>query len=133
MIEDDDLYQRAKDALNPRKLSPLAEAGGVASALVTDHGNIYVGVCIDTNCGMGFCAEHTAIGNMVTNGESRILTIVAVNWDGQILSPCGRCREFIYQVDGANSSTRVLLNGDRESTIEQLLPDHWAAVTSPTF
>jgi cytidine deaminase len=130
MIEDDDLYQRAKETLNPRKLSPLAEAGGVASALVTDQGNVYVGVCVDTNCGMGFCAEHTAIANMVTNGESRILTIVAVNWDGRILSPCGRCREFIYQVDSANVSTRVLLHGDRESTIEQLLPDHWAAATS---
>ena len=133
MIKDDDLYRRAKEALNPRKLSPLAEAGGVASALVTDQGNVYVGVCIDTNCGMGFCAEHTAIGNMVTNGESRILTIVAVNWDGRILSPCGRCREFIYQVDISNASTRVLLNGDRESTIELLLPDHWVAVTSQTF
>lgn len=130
MVEDEELYRRAKGALNPRKLSPLAEAGGVASALVTDQGNVYVGVCIDTNCGMGFCAEHTAVGNMVTNGESRVLTIVAVNWDGQILSPCGRCREFIYQVDNANASTRVLLNGDRESTIEQLLPDHWAPVTS---
>ena len=129
MIEDDDLYQRAKEALNPRKLSPLAEAGGVASALVTDQGNVYVGVCIDTSSSMGFCAEHNAIGNMVTNGESRILTIVGVNWDGRILSPCGRCREFIYQMNSANASTRVLLNGDRESTIEQLLPDHWAEET----
>ena len=126
MIEDDDLYRRAKETLNPRKLSSLAEAGGVASALVTDQGNVYVGVCIDTNCGMGFCAEHTAIVSMVTNGESRIRTIVAVNWDGRILSPCGRCREFIYQVDSANASTRVLLHDDRDSTIEQLLPDHWA-------
>jgi cytidine deaminase len=129
VIEDDDLYQRAKEALNPRKLSPLAEAGGVASAVVTDQGNVYVGVCIDTGSSMGFCAEHNAIGNMITNGESRILTIVAVNWDGRILSPCGRCREFIYQIDSANASTRVLLNDDRESTIEHLLPDHWAEET----
>jgi cytidine deaminase len=129
VIEDDDLYQRAKEALNPRRLSPLAEAGGVASALVTDQGNVYVGVCIDSNCGLGSCAEHTAIGNMVTNGESRILTIVAVSWDGRILSPCGRCREFIYQVDSANATTRVLLNGGRESMIGLLLPDHWAEET----
>jgi cytidine deaminase len=126
MIKDAELYERAKKILNPRKLSSLAEAGGVASALVTNEGNVYVGVCIDTSSSMGFCAEHNAIGNMVTNGESRILTIVAVNWDGRILSPCGRCREFIYQVDSANSKTHVLLNGDRVSTITQLLPDHWA-------
>ncbi len=77
MIKDAELYERAKKILNPRKLSSLAEAGGVASALVTNEGNVYVGVCIDTSSSMGFCAEHNAIGNMVTNGESRILTIAA--------------------------------------------------------
>ena len=126
MIEDDELYQRAKAALNPRKLSALADAGGVASALVTEQGNVYVGVCIDTSSSMGFCAEHNAIGSMVTNGESKIVTIVAVNWDGRILPPCGRCREFIYQMDPANAKTRVLLSDERVSTVEQLLPDHWA-------
>lgn len=75
---------------------------------------------------MGFCAEHNAIGNMVTNGESKVITIAAVNWDGQILAPCGRCREFIYQMNPENVKTRVLLSGNRESTIERLLPDHWA-------
>ena len=126
MIEDNELYQRAKAALNPRKLSALADAGGVASALVTEQGNVYVGVCIDTSSSMGFCAEHNAIGNMVTNGESKIVTIVAVNWDGQVLPPCGRCREFIYQMDPENAKTRVLLSGERVSTVEQLLPEHWA-------
>ena len=126
MIEDIELYQRAKNTLNPRKLSSLADAGGVASALVTEQGNVYVGVCIDTSSSMGFCAEHNAIGNMVTSGESKIVTIVAVNWEGRILPPCGRCREFIYQMNPANAETRVLLSGDRVSTIEQLLPDHWA-------
>lgn len=125
-IKDADLYQRAKETLNPRKLSELADAGGVASALVTDQGNVYVGVCIDTSSGMGFCAEHNAVGNMVTNGESRVLTIVAVGSDGAILSPCGRCREFIYQMNKSNTKTRVLLTGNRVTTIEQLLPEHWA-------
>lgn len=39
--------------------------------------------------GMGFCTEHNAIGNMVTNGESKIITIIAVNWDGEKVAPCG--------------------------------------------
>ena len=125
LIEDDDLYRRAVEALNPRKLSPLAEAGGVASALVTDQDNVYVGVSIDTSCSMGFCAEHNAIGNMVTSGETRIITIVAVDSDGQILSPCGRCREFIYQIDSANVNSRVLLDADRHATIETLLPERY--------
>jgi len=125
MIKDAELYQKAISTLNPRTLSPSADAGSVACALVTDKGNIYVGVCIDTSCSMGFCAEHNAIGTMVTHGESKIVSIVAVNRDNKILSPCGRCREFIRQIDPANAQTRVLLEGDRVATIEQLLPEHW--------
>lgn len=126
VASDAELYRRAKDALNPRKLSLFAEAGGVASALISDQGNVYVGVCIETNCQMGFCAEHNAIGSMVTNGESRIQTIVAVDQDGRILAPCGRCREFIFQMHAANRGTRVLLDADRVVTIGDLIPEHWA-------
>lgn len=127
MVTDDELHQRAKERLNPRALSADSSAGGVASALVTETGNIYTGVCIDTPCSMGFCAEHNAIGTMITEGESAIATIVAVRKDGSILPPCGRCREFIFQVNPANLHTRVLLGDQRVSTIEALLPERWPA------
>lgn len=122
MITDAELYERAKDVLDPRRLSPSCEVGGVGSALVTVDGNVYVGVCIDTGSSMGFCAEPNAMGNMVTSRESRISTIVAVLWDGRIVPPCGRCREFIYQIDNANTETRVLLSDDRVTAISDLLP-----------
>jgi cytidine deaminase len=126
-MEDAELARRAQSVVAPRRLSPLAEAGSVGSALVTARGAVYVGVCIDTSSGMGFCAEHAAIAAMVTHGESRIVTIVAVDSAGRILPPCGRCREFIFQMDPANAQTRVLLAGGRVTTIETLLPEHWAA------
>ena len=92
------LVRAAEETLNPRALSDSAEAGSVAAALVTDRGNVYRGVCIDTPCSMGFCAEHAAIAAMVTAGESRIEKIVAVCADTGIVAPCGRCREFMYQI-----------------------------------
>ncbi len=85
--------------------------GDVGCALLTDKGNLYQGVCIDTQSGMGFCAEHNAIGAMITAGETRIAKIVAV-WKGEdgkgehVLSPCGRCREFIYQTDKRNMTLK---------------------------
>lgn len=124
MISDEGLIQKAKDNLNPVDLSRNSDAGGVASALVTDKGNVYVGVCIDTASSMGFCAEHNAIGTMITNKESRIETIVAVDWNGKILPPCGRCREFIFQVNEENLKTRVILPG-KVWSLEDLLPEHW--------
>jgi len=72
-----ELIERAKSVIKPRKLGEC-DVGGVGCALLTDKGNIYLGVCIDTCCSIGFCAEHSAIAAMVTNGESRIEKIVAV-------------------------------------------------------
>lgn len=66
------LYNEAKRALNPRKVSDMVEAGGVAAAIEAGSGKIYVGVCVDTSCTLGICAERNAIFNMITNGESVI-------------------------------------------------------------
>ena len=42
------LYQAAVEVQNGRTVSPFIDAGGVAAAILTESGNIYVGVCIDT-------------------------------------------------------------------------------------
>jgi cytidine deaminase len=102
--------------------------GDVGCALRTDAGNVYRGVCIDAHSGTGFCAEHAAIAAMVTAGEQRIETIVAVWKDDAgttvILPPCGRCREFIRQVDEGNLDTGVVLRRDRVVKLRELLPFH---------
>jgi len=81
-MEFDELYERAKSVLNPRRLSREAEAGGVGAALLTESGRVYTGVCIDTSSSMGFCAEHAAAAAMITAGENRVVKLVEVNWDG---------------------------------------------------
>jgi len=102
--------------------------GDVGAALVTDRGNRYLGVCIDTGSGTGFCAEHSAIAAMVTAGEYRIRAIVAVWRDDTgrlfVLPPCGRCREFIRQVDPANLDTEVVLGAAESRPLRELLPAH---------
>ena len=70
----DELYQSAKQVVNPRQLSTRANAGSVGAAILSISNTIYVGVCIDTTCSMGFCAEHAAAASMITAGEHRILT-----------------------------------------------------------
>ena len=91
----DKLYIAARKVQNERKLSPLIEAGSVSAAVLSSKGNIYTGVCIDTACSLGMCAERNAIANMITNGESQILKMVAVMPDGKAGMPCGACREFM--------------------------------------
>ena len=124
-ITDAELISRAIAVLNPRKISPTLEVGGVGCALLTSTGVLHVGICIDTSYGINFCAEHAAVCSMITNGESRIQTIVAVDWDETVLSPCGRCRELICQIDQENVDTRILLPAGKVTTLRQLLPHHW--------
>src|SRR5215475_5450551 len=124
-MEFDELYQQAKMVINPRRLSPEAEAGGVSAALLTESGKVYTGVCIDTACSMGFCAEHAAAAAMVTSGESHVVRMVAVNWDGNVLPPCGRCREFISQLHPDNFKTQVMVSLDQVVTLRELLPYDW--------
>ena len=92
------LYERALEVQNARVISPFIDAGGVAAAILTSSGNVYVGVCIDTCSGLGMCAERNAIANMMTHGESEIEKVVAVMSDGKVGSPCGACREFMMQL-----------------------------------
>jgi len=120
----DQLYKKAKSVINPRRISERAEAGGVGAAILAVNGNIYTGVCIDTGSSMGFCAEHAAAAAMITAGESRILKVIAVDWDGQIMPPCGRCREFISQIHDQNLSTEIMVAEGVITTIDKLLPYH---------
>jgi cytidine deaminase len=118
----DQLYEKAKSVLNPRRLSESAEAGGVGAAILAESGRVYTGVCIDTGSSLGFCAEHAAAAAMITAGESRVSKMVAVGWDGQIMPPCGRCREFISQLHDDNLDAKVMVAAGVVVTIRELLP-----------
>ena len=131
----DDLIAAAETLLRPHRVGDRL-FGDVAASLVTASGNQYGGVCIDTGSGTGFCAEHSAIAAMVTAGEYEIARIVAV-WRSEtgalyVLPPCGRCREFIRQVDPANLRTEVVLGRRRSSSLADLLPAHeWPEALEP--
>ena len=94
----------------------------MAAVLVTSSVKVYSGVCIDTQCSLGFCAEHAAIAEMLKNRESRIAMVVAVDKTGAILPPCGRCRELMWQVDPTNASRDVVIGKDAVVKLSQLLP-----------
>ena len=128
-MTNDELIEKAQAVVNPRKMAHGFTMGDVGCALLTEKGNLHLGVCIDVGSGIGFCAEHSAIASMITHGEQSIRRIVAVLGDGTVLPPCGRCREFMRQVDGGNlSHTEVLLGRDKVVKLRDLLPHPWDEV-----
>lgn len=121
------LYKEARRVCFNRAVSPFIEAGGVGAALLTKEGNIYTGVCIDTACNLGMCAERNAIANMITCGENSIDKIVAVTDDGRAVSPCGACRELMMQLDKDSGDIEIMLDHEKRNTIrlKELVPHWW--------
>ena len=116
------LLAAARAVVAPRQLSETAVCGTVGAAIETAGGDVFVGICVDTASSMGFCAEHSAAAAMLTAGQSEIMRTVVVDRHGAVLAPCGRCREFIIQLDAANADTLVMLDSDRSIPLRELLP-----------
>jgi cytidine deaminase len=119
----DELLAIAAPLAVPFKPGADCESGTVAAAILAASGAVYTGICVDTPCGMGFCAEHSAVAEMLKARESEISMVVAVNHKGRVFSPCGRCRELMWQVDARNADAIVVLPAGRTATLRELLPD----------
>jgi cytidine deaminase len=123
---DHELIEVAREAIRKRYRFDWQEVG---AAVRNRSGRIYVGVSLDAYLGrMAVCAEAVALGQAVTNsGESGIDTIVAVRHPPPeekdrtiaVVSPCGACRELIWDYD---RNARVIVPG-KGSPIAVLISD----------
>jgi cytidine deaminase len=103
---DQELIAAATAAIEERYRYDWQEVG---AALRTRSGKIYTGVNLDAYLGrMAVCAEAVALGRaLVDLGDAGIETIVAVrhpdpeekNQTVAVVSPCGACRELIFDYD----------------------------------
>ena len=99
-----EMYDAAKAVLHPRRISEYVTCGEVAAAILSKSGKIYTGVCMDTCCTLGICAERNAIFNMLTNGEQEIHKVLVVCDDGTNGAPCGACRELMVTATRTSKS-----------------------------
>lgn len=119
------LKEIAKKLAGDKVISNYVRCGHVACALLTDKGNVYTGISINAKCGIGFCAEHSAIADMLKAGESKIVKLVSAS-ENNVVVPCGRCLEFIRQVNDENINAKVLLENNEVKTVDTLLPVRWS-------
>lgn len=123
-----DLYLAAKAVQNERQISEYVTAGGVSAAILSASGRIYTGVCVDTCCTLGICAERNAIVNMLTNGEHEIRKVLAIMPDGHCGAPCGACRELMTQLT-PDSYREIEIMIDYKTkrivTLGELTPEWW--------
>ena len=99
----------------------------VGAALIDDRGDMYTGCNVENAAfPQGTCAEANAIGAMVAAGGKRIVAIAAVGGtdDIEACTPCGGCRQRIFEF--ADENTRIILLGEGNRieiySIDELLP-----------
>lgn len=121
----EELVQAALSVCGEFALPNGGEAASVGAAIRAQSGAIFTGVCIDMPCGLGFCAEASAIAEMLKHRETRIASVVAVCKGGRILPPCGRCREMMAQANPSNLEAQVIIKGGHTMPLKDLLPERW--------
>ena len=122
------MLEAAKAVQGGRRISDYVEAGEVAAAVESSTGRIYTGVCVDTACTLGICAERNAIFNMLTNGEHRIRRVLAVMPDGKNGAPCGACRELMVQLmpqDYGDIEIMLDIESMKTAHLSELTPEWW--------
>ena len=117
---DRQLVEAARRELEARYLRDRHEIG---AALRTRTGRIYAAVNLDTRLRRaGVCAEAVAVGMAVVAGDGDIEVIVAVNRDGQVVAPCGICRELLADYAPAARIVVPAAAGPESLPIGALLP-----------
>lgn len=122
------MYEAARAVQGERKISEYVTGGEVSAAVLSKSGKIYTGVCIDTACTLGVCAERNAIFNMITNGEHEIDKVICIMPDGSNGAPCGACRELMVQLmAGKYHDIEIMLDYStgRTITLGEITPEWW--------
>lgn len=96
----------------------------VGAAVLTGSGKIYSGCNVENaSCGLGNCAERTAIFTAAAQGERSVRAVFVYTPTGAPTSPCGACRQVINEF-GPTAIVISLCDGPGriETTLDQLLP-----------
>jgi cytidine deaminase len=87
---------------------------------MVDDGRVVVGCNVENAAyGVVLCAECGVISQLHATGGGRLTHFVCVNGLGEVIMPCGRCRQLLYEHGG---SELVLMTPEGERTMAEVLP-----------
>lgn len=73
----------------------------VGAAASVDDGRVVTGCNVENaSYGLGLCAECTLVGQLQVGGGGRLVAVAVRNGSGELLMPCGRCRQVLYEFGG---------------------------------
>jgi len=73
----------------------------VGAAAICDDGRLVVGCNVENaSYGLTLCAECTMAGQLRLTGGGRFVAVACRSGTGELLMPCGRCRQVLYELGG---------------------------------
>ena len=115
----EDLRSRAVEIMH-RAYAPYSRYKVGAAARV-DDGRVVVGCNVENAAyGVGLCAECGMVSQLHATGGGRLTHAVCVDGQGEVIMPCGRCRQLLFE-NGGPDLLLWTVSGVRPMT--EVLPD----------
>ena len=115
----DELREVANESMK-QAYAPYSNFPVGAAALTTD-GRIVAGCNVENaSYGLGLCAECSLVSNLQMTGGGKLVAFTCVDGHGNILMPCGRCRQLLFE---HSAPGMVLETVSGVKTIDEVLPD----------
>ena len=93
----------------------------VGAAALVDDGRVVVGCNVENAAyGVGLCAECGLVSSLHATGGGRLTHFVCVNGAAEVIMPCGRCRQLLYEHGGPDL---LLMTVSGVRPMSEVLPD----------
>ena len=93
----------------------------VGAAALVDDGRLVVGCNVENAAyGVVLCAECGLVSALHASGGGRLTHFVCVNGSGEVIMPCGRCRQLLFEAGGPEL---LLLTVSGVRPMSEVLPD----------
>lgn len=93
----------------------------VGAAAVVEDGRTVVGCNVENAAyGVALCAECGLVSQLHITGGGRLTHFACVNGLGEIIMPCGRCRQLLWENGGPDL---LVLTGSGVKRMDEVLPD----------
>lgn len=97
----------------------------VGAAGLVDDGRVVTGCNVENaSYGLTLCAECGVLSDLHASGGGRLTHVICVTGAGEVLMPCGRCRQLLWEHGGA---TLQLMTPVGPKSMSEVLPDAFGA------
>jgi cytidine deaminase len=123
MVPDEQPWPRLHDeavSVMRRAYAPYSDYQ-VGAAALADDGRLVVGCNVENaSYGVGLCAECGLVSALHAGGGGRLTHVVCVNRTGEVIMPCGRCRQLLHEAGGPRL---LVLTVSGVRPMSEVLPD----------